>query len=229
VVCITFCGLCWYKMSDEQIRERQRWLITGQNKIKTKQGRKTIIVSWVEKFFLGRLSKCSYTGRGRYIWGTIYLSLAIMLSKLKVMFLYFLVTLTIFGFIFNETQLTSLTFFMLICFFALSRDNVRWSVYSDMLICGGRRERFYGMIWSCIATSVVYAAAFVLLIVIAGQIVEFLAPYLAVAGMNINFTGFDMSVVYMVFCFVPVLLPSVHAFRKNRLLQRFSGSFLQYR
>ncbi len=99
---IILCCFCWFKLGDEQIRKRQQQLITGQSNLKSEQKHKIIIAPWVDKFFLGQLNKCSYNSLARCIWGMVYLSLAIVLSRWKYLFLVFLLVSILFGLFGND-------------------------------------------------------------------------------------------------------------------------------
>lgn len=130
---------------------------------------------WVEKFFLGRMSKYDYLGDGRYIWGVLYNHFAIIVSKWK-LFAVCLVLLTI-----VSGYMIQMIIFAVIALPAAIMSHQRPPAYSSMLIFGGRRQKFVSTVVLCVAGIAVTWAAILVTVGLSKLLAGFM-PEIALRG-----------------------------------------------
>ena len=136
---------------------------------------------WVEDFFIGRIRRRSAFGTGRCLWGSLYASFAIAISRWSGTLVFVLFAAIIVGYM-GPQMWIMLAFVPLILVQAYASHP---PLYSTMLTAGGRAERYASVL-------VVGAVAAGLLVVIIGGITV-LSLLLAAAMPDITFHGVTLS------------------------------------
>lgn len=111
---------------------------------------------WVERLFVGRMNRCNPLGPGRYIWGGLYTTYGMALSRWKGTLsglLGILVIVVFFSYIGHGA--TDMLFVMA----GAMAAHMPLPIHSSMMISGGRRDRFItSVILACTITVLVSAA-----------------------------------------------------------------------
>jgi hypothetical protein len=170
----------------------------------------------VEQFFLGRMMKYKVLSSGRYIWGSLYKTLGPALSRGRTI-LYqvipFVFLMCIFGYIDGFATSSSSASFMLFIMPCIMAVFIQLPFYSNMLIAGGRKERFYSTMAVIVAVILIVTAVFVTLTALA-QPLEKVLPEITLHGRQLSF-----KVPYMKLFFVPLLIMPIF-FILNILIRR---------
>jgi len=136
---------------------------------------------WVERFFLGHMNDCDHLGPGRHIWGGLYTTYGVTLSRWKgtlpgcLVALVFVLCLSYLG-----SEGTNILFLMV----GAMVVNMRLPVYSGMAIPGGRNERFF--------TAIILAGSIVVLVTAVLAVMAVVSVGLAPIMPEITFRGTDL-------------------------------------
>lgn len=177
---------------------------------------------WVEEFFLAGMNRCRYGGCGRYIWGGLYTTFGLVLSKSKACFLGLLLVLSIvFFFSYMSPGATTIFFYLA----GAMTVTMGLPVYGSIPIPQGRRERF--------AVTIVIAVTIALLIAGAMVIVSFLSvtlgpfmPPIKLQGSTYTFYPARMRGVVFPSIIVPIVLTLGLCFRRSLFTASSSTIFL---
>jgi len=167
---------------------------------------------WVERFFLGRMDKYDYLGVGRYVWGGLYNNFGMIVSRWKGNAVGLLLLTTLLGYMGPGGV------FMLAILPLAMLSLLRSSVYSSMLISGGRRQKF-----TASASSAGVGAAFicVIVLIVSGlsmQLARFM-PDIALRGgsLTLVFMGVDARFVFVPLVIAPFALTMQLVFYRKRV------------
>ncbi|UCD49786.1 MAG: hypothetical protein JSW27_19920 [Phycisphaerales bacterium] len=136
---------------------------------------------WVQTFFLERMERHYPFGRGRFVWGALYIALGILMSQWWQVALFILIFAVVLGYL-GPALWPMLAFVPIV---VLQTYFSQPSVYSTMMTAGGRRERFA----STLATTVVGAVALTLFI----AVISFASAVLAAFLPDINYYSLTLS------------------------------------
>mgnify|MGYP001089471906 CR=1 FL=1 len=156
---------------------------------------------WVEDFFINTMSREKPLRKARFLWGNLYTSFAVLISQWKAVLFFILLIAVWMGY--NNPKMWIILIFAPV-FLMLNAS--RQVVYSNMLVAGGRNERFY-------ASLTVIAAIAVLLIVSIGTAVLISIPLAAIIP-KVQYRGvkFAYNPVAITALYAPlVFLPLAHA------------------
>ena len=140
----------------------------------------------VERFFLERMNKCDYYGPARHIWGRLYTSFGILLSKWLPALSVALVIVCVSGYF------PPIGFFLFLMVGFMMAGGNRCSVYSSMLITVGRNERFITAL-TLGATSVVLIAIPVIIIAALSVLLETIMPDIRLWGKTFTYEAVNMK------------------------------------
>ena len=178
---------------------RQKSQIYYQDKTTNKKiDRITSLINQkLEGFFLKRIQRNGFFGKGGYIWGYIY----IQLSKIVSSWIGAIVTLSLLIYLFfcglEEGSAAIPTVFFLLLFTV----DIDLPVFSNMLICGGRRERFF--------TTTAAIIAYVIFVTVFVTICTGLSIFLASIIFNIDLLERARSFYTTNLCILLFLIPMV--------------------
>jgi hypothetical protein len=210
-LCVIYCGP--YK--DKQIQNAHIQLAASTIDINEKSKlAKMRITSAVERFFIGRLNRCSQ--KIKYLWGAIYLCIATALSSWRQILLITLGIIVGSGFLYHKTSIVIILFITLLVILSVCQ-NMKLPVHSQMLVAGGRRERFYGTLAAAISSSIVIGLLIILIAVISPLISLIIAMCVSVSFIPITMHSAYMS-VYIAIGIVPLFFGLTICFERAPLL-----------
>lgn len=161
--------------------------------------------SWVERFFMSRMTECNHLGPGRYIWGGLYTTYGLALSRWKASLTSLVFVLAMVLYLsYSRPGATNILFVMA----GVMVMHVRLSLYSCMMISGGRSERFF--------TAIVLAGTTTLLVTAALTAVSALSVALAPIMPDLTFRGVGLTfhVTSLRLLIVPsIIIPTFLALR----------------
>ena len=152
----------------------------------------------VEDFFVSRISMGQGHDLKRYIWGSLYKSFGMLLSPRRQECVWLLALWFALAVYLGYFSGTSNMLFFIPGFIVIQ---MRLPVRSNMLICGGRRERF----WSAMVLAIGTAAIITVLTTVCGLLtlsLESVMPDLPLKGMAFEYHAMDVRS----FFFVPLLM-----------------------
>jgi hypothetical protein len=151
----------------------------------------------MERFFLGRMNRYDYVSAGRYVWGALYATSVVPTlqwnSILSIVIIVILMSLFL-GYM--GPAATFMFFFMPIIVVV----NIRLPVHSSMLISGGRRERFAGMI-TAVAVAVVPISVMAVVMVALSMLFKAIVPELTLREVTFTYRAISAGNL-----FVPLLI-----------------------
>ncbi len=157
---------------------------------------------WVERFFAARMRKCSHTGPGRYIWGGLYASYGMSLSRWQgfVWSLLFLAALAIY-FSYSRPGGTNVLFFMA----GIAVTYTPLPVYSCMTTAGGRRERFFTAIALAGTITLLITAVLTTLTALSVALAPIM-PEFTLRGMHMTFHATSLRLLIVPSIIIPIVL-----------------------
>ncbi len=192
-----YCAVPWVSLFDAWNRDKLQRYRKARAAIKWDKKLKTHPNPWVERFFLGRMQKYEFFRTGRYIWGGLYTTFAIIVSQWKQFVFFVLFMLAFLGY------MGRLWLFMLMLLPVMGiAAHACSSVYSSMLISGGRNEKFVTTI-ALAATHAVLIAGLVIIIAALSVPLATIIPEFTIRGLNIAFHAINIKFFYAPLIFVP--------------------------
>jgi len=154
---------------------------------------------WVEDFFLGRMSRGGPFSMARFLWGSLYISFAIPISRSRNVLVLALFIAIFLGYA-GPGMWAMLAFVPLLLVQAFASRQV---LYSTMLTAGGRAERYA----STLAVAIITAGLLVLLIgIIAAMSIPLAAviPDIPVRGFTLAYRAVGLDAFYVPLVFLPL-------------------------
>ncbi|MCK5342390.1 MAG: hypothetical protein KAR20_03250, partial [Candidatus Heimdallarchaeota archaeon] len=173
------------------------------------------ISSGVEGFFVSRIKRAETGSLKRYIWGALYKSFGLMISQQRQDWMRFLVLmLPILCFLcYMPGEGRNIIFIMP----GLMVASMSLGVYSNLLICGGRRQRFWSSLTLAVATGILITVV-VTLLAMATQLLEMVMLELTIRGHEFAFNALDMKFSPVPLLMIPVTFTIGLIFHKKPLL-----------
>lgn len=174
--------------------------------------------SAVDSFFFSRIEDAKSGSLGQYIWGSLYKTFGITMSKrpkehLKV----FLILLACLCFLsYMPGKIHNIIFFLP---GAMILNMDLW-VHSSLSIAGGRRERFWSALTLALLTGVV-ATAGLMVFVFVSFLLENIMPQLRIIGQDWIFKSIGTDLLFVPFLIVPFVLAISQALHKKPILKVF--------
>lgn len=155
---------------------------------------------WVQKLFLGGMTKCRPLSAARCAWGAVYTSFAVMLSQwTNVLFLVLVMTIFL-GYLGRPLMVILFTSLPIIGG-AMSLSH--GALYSSLLTAGGRRERFCATL-AVAATGAVLVTAFMALVAALSVPLASLLPDFHVYGQRLTYRVISARVFYGPWVLLPI-------------------------
>lgn len=169
------------------------------------------LLPYVEELFVGRITGCEYAGTARYVWGALYTSFAVLLSRWQGLFF-----LLVFALVFaSYTSRVWFMFPLLMMVFAISSQP---PAYSSMLTAGGRKERFLSSVAVAVAATMM-AVTFIAGIALLSMPLSSILPQFTLRGMPFVFRPIDFEFVLWALLIIPIVYTvQVVFYRKPYLL-----------
>lgn len=211
-----YCGKLWMGAFDAWNKEKM--LKYTQDRLAKKDKKtpnSTRISSGVEGFFVSRISGAKSDSLQRYIWGALYKSFGLMVSQQRQDWMRFLVLmLPILCFLcYMPGEGKNIIFIMP----GLMIARMSLGVYSNLLICGGRRQRFWSSMTLAVVTGILITVV-VALLAMATQLLEMVMPELTVRGHEFAFNSLDMKFSPVPLLMIPVTFTIGLIFHKKPML-----------
>jgi hypothetical protein len=156
----------------------------------------------VEQFFLSRIGKHDYTSIGKYVWGGLYTTFGTIQSQSRSGFLGMtfavLFMLCYFGYI---GRMATMMLFIMPGFMVIP---IRLPLYSNMLISGGRKERFVTTVTVVGAITVLITAAVAILAALTIPMVNFM-PDISLLKLPLTFHAADLRLFFVPLLIIPIV------------------------
>jgi hypothetical protein len=195
-----YCGKMWMGAFDVWNKEKMaRW---GRART-AKAYENAADGGRVERFFLGRISRGSAGGSGRYIWGNLYKVFGAAAVGKNDWMRFFVVIIPVVCFLGYMGAAINMIFIMP----GLMVMNMKLHVHSSLLVCGGRRDRF----WAGLATAIAIGIHVTGVVAVMGALsvlLEQVMPSFTLRGHEVVYHAADMRLLFV----PPVMIPVVLSF-----------------
>jgi hypothetical protein len=211
-----YCGRLWMGTFDAWNKEKMSKF--KQARLAEKDEKKTDsmrITSGVEDFFISRISRAETASLPQYIWGAMYKSFGTTVSQYRqdwMRFLIFMVPIVLF-LCYMPGPSKNIIFVMP----GLMVVQMSLRVYSSLLICGGRQQRFWSALTLAAATGILVTIA-VMALAIATNLLEGVMPQLTVKGHEFTFDAVGMNYSLIPFMMIPITFTIGLIFHKKPML-----------
>lgn len=157
---------------------------------------------WVEQLFLGRINSFDYQTPGRYIWGALYTSFAMGLSQWNRHLRIFMWPLALALLLsYTGARATSLLFFIA----GAMVMNMPLPAYPRMIICVGRKERFYASI-VLVASFTLLALAVMAILAILSITIAPIMPDMTIRSEHLTFHATSPRLLIIPAILIPISL-----------------------
>ena len=189
------CSVPWIGFMDIFNKEK---LMRYQNaRLGTKRGRfRKHPRPWVEKWFLERMERYDYRGPGRFFWGALYCTSALVVSRWQNILLFLPVFAIMFGYV---GQAAVFSLIMLPAMLVMGRQP---PVYSTMLISGGRRRRYTTTLWLAVTDASLLCMGTLVISGLSILLARFM-PAFVLEGKTFSFRPIDPLVAIVPLLFLP--------------------------
>jgi hypothetical protein len=153
----------------------------------------------LEKLFFKLISNPSTGNRFRHILFAIYRAIAFARSQHYLSWRSIILCLFLF---FMLGYVAPLSFFVTFII-SIGLANINLGIYSTMLVCGGRGERFYSVLGFTVSLTLAVSAMFAIFSVIS----SFLVPIMPVVR-SMTFTGIQIEIAAIPFLMIPLIFAS---------------------
>lgn len=154
----------------------------------------------IEAFFIKRITNAGQT-LGRYIWGSLYTTFAIMLSSPKKWLINLFIVIPVWLALGYLPGSGNIIFVMP----GIMLIHAYLPIYSSLLITGGRRERF----WSALSVALADTLLITVLVLVFAALTIYLKPImpaLTVRGYTAHFTALDIRLFFLPMLMAPITL-----------------------
>ena len=229
---LAICSLIWHHMGRNDLaRKYCGKLIKGPfdgfnakrvEKLRTNQmikntGKKvTNIQNWLEQFFLKRMFQNKFLSPNRYLWGRVYTDLGQLLVFIKPVYLLFsLPVILLSGYSFIDYGIMSRVVVLIPCAFAFT---LKFPSFPSLLLPGGRREIFYGVLASAFSITLIISIILASLVIISHLIKPFLPPINS-EDLHLKYQGLNFEIIYSFLMIIPILFSTSTTLKRNHFLR----------
>jgi len=195
-----YCAVPWLGFLDFWNRDKLQRYTQAKKAIKWEK-LKTHPNPWVEQFFLGRMKECEYFSQGRHVWGGLYTTFAVALSRWRDALSGFLMALLVVCFLGYMGPAATIIFFIMPGFMVAQ---TRLPAYSSMLVSGGRTERFITTI-TLVATIAVLVTVLVTVVAASSLPLAAIMPDFTLRGANFSFHAVNMGLFFVPLLMIPIV------------------------
>jgi len=213
-----YCGKSWMGLLDawnkEKIEKNQLDKLREKDRKKPDAFR---ISPSVERFFIARISGAETDNLRQYIWGSLYKNFGVALSQFRRNWMRSFITILL--------LLCFLGYFVLIgniLFFipGVMVIYMNLNIHSNLLISGGRRERFWSALTLAVVTTV-FATFFVISVAAFSMLLEPLLPELTIKGETFVFCALNIKLFFVPLLIIPITLTIGLILHKSPILAMF--------
>ena len=175
-----------------------------QSQIRRKIGNKvTGLQRYIEGFFLSKMQRYKFLSRSQYVWGSLYAGLGVFSVFLKPWSLLGIIGLVLY---FGYCNMGSFSIgHMIFLFPAVAALSMKLPAYPNLLLPGGRREIFTGVLASAFSITIITGVVMVILAIIS-HLIEPLLPPLHIKKLTFSYLAMDISKFYLFFLIMPISL-----------------------
>ncbi len=211
-----YCGKLWLGAFDFWNKEKMEKLKLARL---AETGRKKPdairISSGVENFFLSRVRRAESGSAWPYIWGGLYKSFGIMLSKEKQNWVWLLIIiLPMLCYLCYTGPGGHMIFFMP----GIMVVSMNLHVQSSLLLSGGRRERFWSALTLAVVTTILITV-FVTFLAALTTLFEPILPVFTIKNHTFVFHALNIKLFFVPVLMIPVTLATGLIFRQKPTLQ----------
>jgi hypothetical protein len=192
-----YCGRMWLGAFDPWNKERMAKF--SQARMAQKKADAFGVRPGVERFFVARIRGGS--GLAQYVWGNLYRSCGVKVSQRKgwvSLILMALATVCFCGYMGAGVNILFIMAGLMVLW-------MRLGVHSNLLIAGGRRERFWSALVLALATAL-YVTGMVTLLAGVSVLLGPVMPELTVRGHGVVYRAMDMRYFVVPLAMIPVTL-----------------------
>ena len=211
-----YCGTMRLEVFDAWNKEKMKKYSLARLTEKDKKKPNSMWISdSVEGFFVSRISRAETGSIQQYIWGALYKSFGMTVSQYQRDWMRFLMLI--------------LPMLCFLCYMPGPSKNIIFvlpglmaaymslRVYSSLLICGGRLQRFWSALTLAVTTGI-FVTVVVVLLAMVTHLLERIMPQLTVRGHEFTFDALDMKFSIVPFVMIPVTLTIGLIFYKKPML-----------
>ncbi len=158
---------------------------------------------WVERFFVRRMNRCNHLGPRRYIWGGLYTTYAMALSRWKGTLSGLLGILTIAVFFSYAGHVGTDILFLMAG--VIAAHHAPLPIHSSMMISGGRRERFVTSIILAGTITVPVSAALISVTLLSMALAPIM-PEITFRGELLTFHSMNLRFLIVPSIIIPIVL-----------------------
>jgi len=153
--------------------------------------------AWVENLFIARMERRRPLSGARAIWGTLYTTFGLFLSRWYGALAFALFLAVLLGYL--GPRMWGVVVFVPMILVSYSKP----SLFSSMLPAGGRAERFHAAL-AVAAVSLTLLVLFFSVIVVLSALLSSVLPDLAYGGVTISYQTVSVKCLYPALIFLPI-------------------------
>jgi len=211
-----YCGTMRLEAFDAWNREKMKKYSLARLTEKDKKRPNSMRISdSVEGFFVSRISRAETGSLQQYIWGALYKSFGMTLSQqwqdlMRILMLILPILCFLCYMPGGGKNIIFLMPGLMVAYMSLG-------VYSSLLICGGRLQRFWSALTLAVTTGI-FVTVVVVLLAMVTHLLERIMPQLTVKGHEFAFKALNMNFTSVPFLMIPVTLTIGLIFYKKPML-----------
>ena len=216
-----FCGKVVPGMMDGWNASKMQKI--GREKMKKMGDNNTAINNWLENFFLSKMQRHKFLSRNRYIWGSLYADLWPFSVNLKPASLATIVALVVTLGYYNTSSFSMN--YMILIIPAITAASLKLPACPNLLLPGGRREMFGGVLVSAFFATIIIGVALIILMVISHLVEPFLPP-IHIKTFTFSYQALDIGKFYLFMTIMPIVLVTTVIVRRRFILKFIVPMFL---
>ena len=197
----------WNARKMQKIRNEKMKIMSENN---------TTLTNWLGDFFLSKMKGHNFLSRNRYTWGSLYAVLGAIPVYLKPWMPVTIIAVILYFGYFNQPSLNIGQMMFLIP--AIVVGNMKMTAYPSLLLPGGRREMFIGVLTSAFSVTLLTGVALIVLTIISHLIEPFLPP-IPIKTESLNYQAMDISKFYLFLMIIPIVLSTALISRRHPILK----------
>lgn len=214
-----YCGRLWMGMFDNWDKGKvvnMKLAMAAEKYRKKKDPIRTS--SGIDDFFISRISTSEAVNLRQYTWGNLYRNVWILISQFKNDFIrFFIILIPVVCFLCYVPKGPGSIIFLMAGAMAAQMN---LGVYSGLLICGGRCQRFWSALVLAIVTTIL-AVSWPTFFAAVTHLIVGVMPQLTVKGQEFAFEALNMKMFVIPLFMIPVIFIMNLIFYKNHILKMF--------
>ncbi len=205
---LTTCWLIW-RWIDQDLLARE---LCGETQKKLRRqihrqmgNNATGLQSRLEEFFISKMLRHKFLSQDRYAWGRIYADLGPFYFYSKPWFLVAIIVVIIIICGYFNTNYNIMKYFIFLMIPAMNIANMKLPSCPSLLLPGGRREIFKGVLTSGFSIAIINSVVLIILIIMS-HLIEPLLPPLHIKTSTFSYQALDIGMFNIFFFFMPIVL-----------------------